>query len=91
MRPAVAYIRVSKTRSCPEELTLHPAALTNCIQPCVGLIQGAPYSGVLGQDNTDVGALLVTGMRHPDGQPLAGVGDAGREFRPTSGVCRASA
>ena len=76
---------------CPKELTLHPAALTNCIQPCIGLVQGAPYSGVLGQDDTDVGALLVTGMRYPDGQPLAGVGDVGREFRPTSGVCRASA
>ena len=59
---------------CPEELTLYPAALANRIQPCIGLVQGTPHSGVLGQDDTDVGALLVTGMRHPDGQPLAGVG-----------------
>jgi hypothetical protein len=71
--------------------TLHPAALANRILPCIGLVQGTAYSGVLGQDYTDVGALLVTGMCHPDGQLLAGVGDVGREFRPTSGVCRASA
>jgi hypothetical protein len=70
---------------CSKELTLHPAALTNCIQPCIGLVQGTAYSGVLGQDDTDVGALLVTRMCHPDGQLLAGVRDAGREFRPTSG------
>jgi hypothetical protein len=76
---------------CSKELTLYPAALANCTQPCIGLIQGAAHSRVPGQDDTDVGALFVTGMRHPDGQPLAGVGDVGREFRPTSGVCRASA
>ena len=76
---------------CPEELTLNPAALANCIQPCIGLVQGAPYGRILGQDNTDVGALLVTGMRYPDGQSLAGIRDVGCEFRPTSGTCRASA
>jgi hypothetical protein len=49
----------------PEEVTLHPAALTNCIQPCIGLVQGTPNSGVLG--DTDIGALFATRMRHPDG------------------------
>ena len=76
---------------CSKELTLYPAALANCIQPCIGLVQGAPYGGILGQDDTDVSALLVSGMRHPDGQLLAGIGDVGRNFGPTSGVCRASA
>ena len=46
---------------CPEELTLHPAALANCIQPCIGLVQGTAYGGILGQDDTDIGTLFVTG------------------------------
>ena len=49
---------------CSKEFTLHPAALSNCIQPCIGLAKYAPCGGVLGQDDTDVGALLVRGMRH---------------------------
>ena len=90
MRSAVAYIRVSKL-TLPRRVALHPAALANCIQPCIGLIQGAPYSGILGQDDADIGSLFVTRKRHPDGQPLAGVRDVGGELGPTSGTCRASA